>query len=1070
MIKFKFLKKKLIFVFLLFNTTLVAQYSSYNLELSSNYVESFLLDRRGGKWIGTDEGLNLITPSNNTVFYSNISNKKGLLNSEVYELKELNNGLIAAFSNEGLSFFNPKTFSFKRVELESRPVAVNFDSQSNTYWVSSEFSGVYVLNSSLEIQFHLKYDPLNPTTLSSSSFDYANKNNLIVFGEEKIFIGTPNGFNVFNRSQKTVKRYIKQRSSSLLSNNIKSIVRISNNELLVATGNGINIFNEFSEKFDKNIFGKGVDVDLISKIDENTDVIVSGGDLYTYNISNTDITFHYNVSKEPNLNSLRKGDHLYLYSKGGNELNKINLKSLSKESFLIPSGIQTVYITEGNKVFIGTDQGIYTESNVSKLVSDIDTRDGVLFYNVSENRSISVYKELILISYTNKQKQRVYRVNVDINSNTKFELKDDLLFVANENLSIIDLSSSRSLENIFSANDILNGKLNNVKLIDSVIYLSTGNGVVSYLVPDKFDLNFKNDFLSSQIKYKYNKLINPNIPKSFSDIELVNSFLWVSDFNTGLRVYKENFNNYVKNYSYEEGNRKTLASGSVTKLFFNSKSQNLLIASRGDGMFSLSLKDSLFTNFTVGDGLLSNNIYDFMKKDELVWVQTGNGVNSINNKSDIRNINSIDGLDINSFHREALHSVGEKIIVSGVDNIQEFNPNKIDDFQKEKFDLHVLNVIGYDKENQKQVLPISDDNLIEIDNSISSIELTLFTNSSFKPNQIKYYLSSDIYQDVLSNGYNNMISLKSIPLYSSEFKISAINSSGDESENIISLKINNLPPWWLRIESIVGYVILLIITVTFFVKYREKMTKEKMEGERKSKELEEAKELQNSLLPKVLPTVDGFEISTYLKPATEIGGDYYDFFYKKGEYFYAICGDATGHGVISGIMVSVTKAGLNGVPMGEPSTILGQLNRIVKRVNFGRLRMSLSVAKFNKNAVELSSAAMPPTYFFSSKSKEVEEVLVPNLPLGGLENEKFDGIKKDFKPGDVMVMISDGLPELPNPSDDLLDYDKIEACIKNNAEKSASEIKDALVFLSDDWANGVMNPDDITIVIIKKAA
>ena len=107
-----------------------------------------------------------------------------------------------------------------------------------------------------------------------------------------------------------------------------------------------------------------------------------------------------------------------------------------------------------------------------------------------------------------------------------------------------------------------------------------------------------------------------------------------------------------------------------------------------------------------------------------------------------------------------------------------------------------------------------------------------------------------------------------------------------------------------------------------------------MEGERKSKELEEEKELQNSLLPKVLPNVNGFEISTYLKPATEIGGDYYDFFYKKDEYFYAICGDATGHGVISGIMVSVTKAGLLGIPMDDPSSILGKLNRIVKHVNF----------------------------------------------------------------------------------------------------------------------------------------
>jgi serine phosphatase RsbU (regulator of sigma subunit) len=67
-------------------------------------------------------------------------------------------------------------------------------------------------------------------------------------------------------------------------------------------------------------------------------------------------------------------------------------------------------------------------------------------------------------------------------------------------------------------------------------------------------------------------------------------------------------------------------------------------------------------------------------------------------------------------------------------------------------------------------------------------------------------------------------------------------------------------------------------------------------------------------------------------------------------------------------------------------------------------------------------------------------------------------------------MISDGLPELPNPTNDLLDYEKVENCIKENAEKSANEIKDALVYLSDDWASGVMNPDDITIVVIKKAA
>ena len=72
-----------------------------------------------------------------------------------------------------------------------------------------------------------------------------------------------------------------------------------------------------------------------------------------------------------------------------------------------------------------------------------------------------------------------------------------------------------------------------------------------------------------------------------------------------------------------------------------------------------------------------------------------------------------------------------------------------------------------------------------------------------------------------------------------------------------------------------------------------------------------AKNLQNSMLPKLLPSVEGFEISTYLKSATEVGGEYYDFFHKKGEYFYAICGDATGHGVISGIIPSYKAANLD---------------------------------------------------------------------------------------------------------------------------------------------------------------
>ena len=113
---------------------------------------------------------------------------------------------------------------------------------------------------------------------------------------------------------------------------------------------------------------------------------------------------------------------------------------------------------------------------------------------------------------------------------------------------------------------------------------------------------------------------------------------------------------------------------------------------------------------------------------------------------------------------------------------------------------------------------------------------------------------------------------------------------------------------------------------------------------------------------------------------------------------------------------------------------------------------------------------MPPTYYYRAASAQVEEILVPNLPLGGIESEKYTGVTKKFEQNDVMVMISDGLPELPNSDNILLDYDEIEKCIGVNAHKSSEVIKNALVNLADQWSNGIMNPDDITIVVIKNVA
>jgi serine phosphatase RsbU (regulator of sigma subunit) len=70
--------------------------------------------------------------------------------------------------------------------------------------------------------------------------------------------------------------------------------------------------------------------------------------------------------------------------------------------------------------------------------------------------------------------------------------------------------------------------------------------------------------------------------------------------------------------------------------------------------------------------------------------------------------------------------------------------------------------------------------------------------------------------------------------------------------------------------------------------------------------------------------------------------------------------------------------------------------------------------------------------------------------------------------GDVLVLISDGLPECDNYGGEMLDYEAVKNCIHKNGKKSSKEILTQLIELGDNWMDGKMNEDDITIVVIKK--
>ena len=275
-------------------------------------------------------------------------------------------------------------------------------------------------------------------------------------------------------------------------------------------------------------------------------------------------------------------------------------------------------------------------------------------------------------------------------------------------------------------------------------------------------------------------------------------------------------------------------------------------------------------------------------------------------------------------------------------------------------------------------------------------------------------------------------------------------------------------PFWGSILLLIGFS-----TVTY-INYRKKSIEaqelREAEIERQQAEMEEAREFQQAMLPKEMPSTDDYEMVGFQQTATEVGGDFFDFMQKEDGMWIAICGDATGHGLTSGNVVSITKTAMSSLVEEEPIPTLDSLNETLLKMNIGLNRMCLNIANIGKDSIRFSSAGMPPAYYYSAEKGELEEVLVGALPLGSFPNAIHMEQEISFKnKGDILVMMSDGLPEAENLDDEMVGYERTEEKIRSLADRSAEEIKDGLVELCDSWLDGHAElKDDMTFVIIKK--
>ena len=240
------------------------------------------------------------------------------------------------------------------------------------------------------------------------------------------------------------------------------------------------------------------------------------------------------------------------------------------------------------------------------------------------------------------------------------------------------------------------------------------------------------------------------------------------------------------------------------------------------------------------------------------------------------------------------------------------------------------------------------------------------------------------------------------------------------------------------------------------------------EDNRKAKELNEARELQLSLLPQCITNLKNYEFCFDMRPATEVGGDYYDYYISESGEISIVIGDATDHGMKAGMMVSIIKSlfltHVNNMGIKE---FLNSCSYTIKQMKLKNLYMALMLVKINGRKLTMSSAGIPPLLIYRKKINMVEEFKVKGMPLGAVESYPYEMVEIELGTGDTVILMTDGLPELFNKDKESFSEERLKEIILQYAGEPVNEILKKLFLAGEEWMNGCQQNDDITLVAFR---
>ena len=246
---------------------------------------------------------------------------------------------------------------------------------------------------------------------------------------------------------------------------------------------------------------------------------------------------------------------------------------------------------------------------------------------------------------------------------------------------------------------------------------------------------------------------------------------------------------------------------------------------------------------------------------------------------------------------------------------------------------------------------------------------------------------------------------------------------------------------------------------------------EAKERERIQQELQVAALIQQTLLPKELPSIPGWHVDAFYRPARAVGGDFYDFIRLDEDRLGVVIGDVTDKGVPAALVMATCRSMLRGAALlhDSPSAVLAEVNDNLVPEIPPAMFVTCLYAIIDTTAGEVVFANAGHNLPYVRTADGVLELRATGMPLGLMPGMTYEERTHRLDHGDLMVLTSDGITEAHNPDGEMYGFSRLMGRVAKRTR--GEDMCGSLVIDLEGWTGpGSEQEDDITLVVIRRTS